>query len=66
MVQDFLDELGGLRSVSDKLGLPLTTVQSWAQRNAVPEWRIPALAGLAAKEQKPYPTDFGPRRSKAA
>lgn len=65
-VQEFLDQMDGVKAVAAKLDLPLTTVQSWAHRNAVPEWRVPALAALAAKEQKPYPADFGPRRKVAA
>lgn len=69
-VQDFLKELDGVAPVARNLGLPLSTVAEWAQRNSVPSWRIGALAKLAHERGKVMPADFGPsiprKRDKAA
>jgi hypothetical protein len=49
-VKDILTKLGKARSVSDELGLPLSTVTSWVQFNHVPDWRKSALLDLAVRK----------------
>jgi hypothetical protein len=48
--KDILDRLGKARKVADELGLPLSTVTSWAQFNHIPDWRKPALLEIALKQ----------------
>ena len=49
-VKDILHKLGKARKVADELGLPLSTVTSWAQFNHVPNWRRSALLDLALRQ----------------
>lgn len=61
-----ISKLGGPQKVAAALNLPFTTVSSWSQRNAIPDWRIGPVAELARKEGVAMPADFGPRRDAAA
>lgn len=45
--KDIIERLGKARNVATELGLPLSTVTSWAQFNHIPDWRKPALLQLA-------------------
>lgn len=38
-----IDELGGTTKTARALGVPVTTVDSWRARGAVPSWRVDAL-----------------------
>lgn len=65
-----IDDLGKARKVADELGLPLSTVTSWAQFNHIPDWRKPALLEMAlrngvnlASGDFPQPEDRIPRRA---
>ncbi len=33
---DIIDRFGGIRPMSTKTGIPVTTIQGWKQRNAIP------------------------------
>lgn len=57
-VQTFLTQLGGAANVARELGIPYTTVVSWRDRNSIPEWRMPAIAGLAIKSGVDVPATF--------
>lgn len=57
-VQDFIKELGGTAQVARDLGLPLTTVAAWTQRNRLPDWRFEKLALLAVSKGKAVPASF--------
>ena len=65
-VQDFIKELGGTAHVARALGVPLTTVAAWTQRNSVPEWRLEKLAVLAVTKGKAVPAGFAPVQDAAA
>lgn len=54
-IQTFIDELGGATHIARELGVPMTTVATWKQRGKIPQWRIPALVGLAIKQGKSVP-----------
>ena len=43
-----IDAFGGIRPMAHKLGVPVSTVQGWKQRNAIPENRVADI--LAAAE----------------
>lgn len=43
-----IDELGGTAEVARKLGIPLTTVATWRQKNSVPHYRRASLSDLKA------------------
>jgi hypothetical protein len=45
---EIIKDLGGYTAVSTELGVPLTTVYSWGQRNHIPVWRQPKLLELAS------------------
>lgn len=46
---EIIDQLGGYRSVADGMPRPLTTVQSWHQRNSIPPNEWPAVVAYADK-----------------
>ena len=54
-IQTFIKSLGGATQVGRELGVPMTTVATWGQRNSVPHWRVPALVALALKQGKSIP-----------
>jgi hypothetical protein len=47
-----IEALGGSRKAADRLGVPLTTVDTWKRKNSIPHWRMPfvvaALQSAAA------------------
>lgn len=58
-----IDALGGSAKAARRLGIPLTTVDSWKRKNAIPHWRLPsveaairAAAAESAAEAAPAPT----------
>lgn len=57
-VKQFIDSIGGTKAVAEALGLPVSTVSGWNINNSIPNWRVGALASLAAKEGKPFPAGF--------
>jgi hypothetical protein len=57
-VQTFLTDLGGTAKVARELGIPLTTVATWAHRNKVPQWRLASLAALAVAKGVEVPAHF--------
>lgn len=57
-VKQFIDSIGGTSAVAETLGLPISTVSGWNISNSIPNWRIGAVAALAAKEGKPFPASF--------
>ena len=44
-----IDALGGSTAAADKLGIPMTTVATWKQRNHIPQWR---MAGVVTELHK--------------
>lgn len=65
-VSDIIERLGGRKAVSDTLSIPYTTIQGWEVADFVPEWRRPALLGLASRAGKSLATDEFPAKRKAA
>lgn len=57
-VQDFIKRLGGATAVSRELGVPMTTVATWTQRNSIPSWRMASLAALALHKGIDVPASF--------
>jgi DNA-binding transcriptional regulator YdaS (Cro superfamily) len=44
--------LGGSASAARKLGVPITTVDTWKRKDSIPAWRLPAVdAALATTQQ---------------
>lgn len=41
------DKLGGIRPLAVKLGVPSSTVMSWAKKGIIPVWRHGAILDLA-------------------
>lgn len=64
-VADIFDALGGATVISNESGIPLTTVHSWKRAGFVPNWRVPALIGVAAKLGKPLSATDVPVRGAA-
>ena len=57
--KEIVDRLGGVTAVSNALGVPLTTVSSWARFNQIPLWRQSKLLELATATNVPLATtDF--------
>ena len=46
---DIIDRSGGIRPMSAKTGIPVTTIQGWKQRNAIPANRQNELIDAANK-----------------
>lgn len=46
---DIIDRFGGIRPMSTKTGIPVTTIQGWKQRNAIPANRRNELIDAANK-----------------
>lgn len=44
-----IDAFGGIRPMASKLGVPVSTVQGWRERNAIPVARLDAIRAAAAK-----------------
>jgi uncharacterized protein YjcR len=64
---DIIQSLGGLSAVANQLGVPVTTVSSWKQRDNIPEWRQAKVLELAmAQGVKLATTDFPPQKARAA
>lgn len=57
-VKEFIDSIGGTKAVAEALGLPVSTVSGWNINNSIPNWRVAAVAALAAKEGKSFPASF--------
>jgi hypothetical protein len=43
--------LGGSASASRKLGVPITTVDTWKRKDRIPPWRVPAVEAALAEMQ---------------
>jgi hypothetical protein len=57
--RDIIQKLGGIKPLSDSMGIPLTTISSWARSNRIPDWRQPKLLELAVERDIPLSTaDF--------
>lgn len=65
-VRDFIKSLGGSTQVAAHLGIPMTTVDTWARRNSVPDWRMAKLAELALRKGVSMPARFAEAPSAAA
>jgi hypothetical protein len=57
-VYAFIKQLGGATQVARELGVPMTTVATWGQRNSIPQWRIGAVAELAVRRGVQVPVRF--------
>jgi len=49
-------KLGGVKAVSDELGLPYITVVGWQQRGRIPVRHWPAIIALAGASGVPWVT----------
>lgn len=58
--KEIIEKLGKAREVAADLGVPLSTVTSWAQFNYIPDWRKPALLQLAGKKRVSLTADEFP------
>ena len=38
-VLDIIDKFGGLTKMSQKINVPISTIQSWGRSNKIPHWR---------------------------
>ncbi|MEZ5668230.1 MAG: hypothetical protein R3F55_12490 [Alphaproteobacteria bacterium] len=47
--QALIDVFGGIRPMAAKLGVPVSTVQGWKQRDTIPAARVPAVTAAAAR-----------------
>ena len=45
----FIDRFGGIRPMASKLGLAVSTVQGWKQRDSIPATRLPLIRTVAAE-----------------
>ncbi|MYI48026.1 MAG: hypothetical protein F4114_02920, partial [Rhodospirillaceae bacterium] len=45
-----IEAFGGIRPMAKKLGLAVTTVQGWKERNAIPIRRLDEIRAAAARE----------------
>ncbi len=43
-----IEAFGGIRPMAHKLGVPVSTVQGWKQRNAIPDNRVADILAAAA------------------
>jgi hypothetical protein len=43
--------LGGSASAARKLGVPITTVDTWKRKDSIPAWRLPAVDAALAQQQ---------------
>jgi hypothetical protein len=43
--------LGGSAQAARKLGVPITTVDSWKRKDSIPAWRQPAVDAALAEQQ---------------
>lgn len=58
-VSDIIARFGTASSLAREMGVPMTTVASWKQKNQIPAWRQPKLLELAAARGIPLSTtDF--------
>lgn len=55
---NFIKDLGGASAVARAIQVPMTTVATWAQKERIPHWRMPALAKLAKRQGKIVPADL--------
>ena len=44
-----IEKFGGIRPMAHKLGMPVTTVQGWKKRGAIPSARHPDLLAAAGR-----------------
>ena len=38
-----IQTLGGVTKAARQLDIPITTVDTWRRKNAIPKWRMPAV-----------------------
>ncbi|MGH6953575.1 MAG: carph-isopro domain-containing protein, partial [Alphaproteobacteria bacterium] len=57
---ELVDRFGGIRPMASKLGVPVTTVQGWKERGAIPEQRWPQVAEAAARHGIALDPDSNP------
>ena len=43
--------LGGSASAARKLGVPITTVDTWKRKDSIPAWRLPAVDAALEQSQ---------------
>src|SRR3954447_23169461 len=48
-----IEKFGGIRPMAHKLGMPVTTVQGWKKRGAIPSARHPDLIAAASRYNIP-------------
>ena len=54
----FIENLGGPAALGRELGVPLTTIVGWVERDKIPHWRLPALISLALAKKVAVPADL--------
>ena len=48
-VEEIVRKHGSASALARKLGVPMTTVASWRQKNRIPRWRLEAIRSLEAE-----------------
>lgn len=56
--QPVIDAFGGIRPMATKLGVPVSTVQGWKQRDTIPASRVPSIAAAARAHGVAMPTEL--------
>ncbi len=49
MINRLIEKFGGINSMARALNIPPTTVQSWKNKNNIPNWRFPNIIITARK-----------------
>lgn len=57
-IKDLISEFGGLTQMSKILNVPVSTIQSWGNKNKIPAWRIQVVVESARKHNIYLPNDF--------
>lgn len=47
VAKSFIEQHGGVRKTARKFGFPVSTVQEWAAKDAIPHWRWPQIEAKA-------------------
>lgn len=56
-IDEFIRDLGGPSAIAKELGLRVSTVNAWQITGRVPKWHIGAVAVIAHRQGKSWPTE---------
>ena len=60
-----VEAFGGLTKAAEKIGAPITTIDSWRSKGNIPHWRLRQIREAAEKAGISLPSDF-PETGEAA